>query len=94
MNPLWERIGSSEAPGLLLSCCTSGQQRSALHLLGLQLGVSEWKDDFEHVISAMISEEVRTAEQMDHKIEKRPVAVVKPHEAKLVLQVLVTKYFF
>ena len=89
LNPMREKLGSSEAPRLLLSCCTSGQQRSTLHLLGMQLGISEWKEDFEQVVSAwQVCNEIKAAEGfIEPRVNNRPVAVVKPCETKLVSQV-------
>ena len=72
-------VGSTEAPSLLLSRCSTQSQRSRLHQLGFALGISQWIEDFQDRVSC--SEEGDKDlhfEFYSDKEHKRPIAVVRP----------------
>ena len=71
-EPLNKLVGSTEAPLLLLSNCSSQIQCSRLHQLGFVLGISQWIENFHEQVSG---EDVGFSHVQE---QKRPIAVVKP----------------
>lgn len=72
-------VGSTEAPSLLLSNCSTQSQRSRLHHLGFALGISQWIEDFQNRVSRR--EEADEGSPFDlysDKEHQRPIAVVRP----------------
>ena len=79
LEPLKKLVGSTEAPSLLLSSCSTQFQRSRLHQLGFALGVSQWIEDFQSRVSCR----EETDEDLQFELygdteHKRPIAVVRP----------------
>lgn len=72
-------VGSTEAPSLLLSSCSTQSRRSRLHQLGFALGISQWIEDFQDRVSCSgDANEDLHFELYSHKEHKRPIAVVNP----------------
>ncbi|XP_078347983.1 uncharacterized protein LOC144633073 isoform X2 [Oculina patagonica] len=79
LEPLKKLVGSSEAPSLLLSSCSTQSQRSHLHQLGFALGISQWIEDFQNRVSFGKQEDMELHFGLYSDGEhKRPVAVVRP----------------
>ena len=79
LEPLKKLVGSTEAPSLQLSSCSTQSQRSRLHQLGFALGISQWIEDFQNRVSCSgEADEDLHFELYSDKEHKRPIAVVKP----------------
>lgn len=79
LEPLKKLVGSTEAPSLLLSSCSTQSRRSRLHQLGFALGISQWIEDFQNRVSRREEavEDLRFKLSSD-KEQERPIAVVRP----------------
>ncbi|XP_068725664.1 uncharacterized protein [Montipora capricornis] len=79
LEPLKKLIGSTEAPSVLLSCCSTQHQRSRLHRLGFVLGINQWIEDFHSRVRSDYPEEGSVLKiGLDEEYQKRPIAVVNP----------------
>ena len=79
LEPLKKLVGSTEAPSLLISSCSTQSQRSRLHQLGFSLGISQWIEDFQNRVSRKEeADEDLHFEFYGDKEYKRPIAVVRP----------------
>lgn len=79
LEPLKKLVGSTEAPSLLLSSCSTQSQRSRLHQLGFSLGISQWIEHFQNRVSRREeADEDLHFEFYSNKEHERPIAVVKP----------------
>lgn len=79
LEPLKKLVGSTEAPSLLLSSCSTQSRRSRLHQLGFGLGISQWIEDFQNRVSRR-EEAVEDLhfELSSDKEQERLIAVVRP----------------
>jgi len=79
LEPLKKLVGSTEAPYLLLSSCSTQSQRSRLHQLGFALGISQWIEDFQNIVARREdAAQDLLFELYSDKEHKRPIAVVRP----------------
>lgn len=79
LEPLKKLLGSTEAPSLLISSCSTQSQCSRLHQLGFSLGISQWIEDFQNRVSRREeADEDLQFELYSDKEHKRPIAVVRP----------------
>ena len=78
-EPLKKLVGSTEAPSLLLSSCSTQFQRSRLHQLGFSLGISQWIEDYKSRVLSRQQEDLGLKLGVDqNELQKRPIAVVRP----------------
>ena len=81
LEPLKKLVGSTEAPALLLSRCSTHSQRTRLHQLGFALGISQWIEDFHSRVSSSKEDnlhvELNVGVHGDEE-RKRPIGVVRP----------------